>query len=134
MIRKLQKKDIDKMAAIWLAANLQAHNFISSQYWQNNFAAVQAMLAKAEVYVYVDEAGIQSFIGLATVITLGMQRYEPPFHNNPQKNTVQFYCTVFYLNCVSAPQVFLLARSPMLLLFNSSILFQNNTGQLTDHF
>lgn len=65
MIRKLQKKDIHKVAAIWLAANLQAHNFISSQYWQNNFAAVQTMLAQAEVYVYVDEAGIQGFIGLA---------------------------------------------------------------------
>ena len=32
MIRKLQNADIDRVADIWLDANLKAHSFISPQY------------------------------------------------------------------------------------------------------
>lgn len=52
MIKKLQDADIDRVADIWLDANLKAHSFISPQYWKGNFETVKKMLPQAEVYVY----------------------------------------------------------------------------------
>lgn len=43
MIRELQKADIDRVAGIWLDANLKAHDFISAQYWENNFELLKEM-------------------------------------------------------------------------------------------
>ena len=64
MIRKLQDADIDRVADIWLDANLKAHSFISPQYWKGNFETVKKMLPKAEVYVYENDREIWGFIGL----------------------------------------------------------------------
>ena len=64
MIRRLQNADIDRVAGIWLDANLKAHSFISPRYWKSNFAPVKEMLPRAEVYVYEDDREIQGFIGL----------------------------------------------------------------------
>ena len=64
MIRKMQNADTDRVAGIWLDANLKAHSFIPPQYWKDNFEAVKEMLPRAEVYVYEDDRGIQGFIGL----------------------------------------------------------------------
>ncbi len=65
MIRKLQEKDIDRVAEIWLDTNLKAHYFISAQYWNDNFESVKKMLSLAEVYVYEIEHEIKGFIGLS---------------------------------------------------------------------
>ena len=64
MIRRMQTADTDRVAGIWLDANLNAHGFISPQYWKDNFAPVKEMLPQAEVYVYEDDREIQGFIGL----------------------------------------------------------------------
>lgn len=64
MIRKLQKTDIKNVADIWLKTNIEAHNFIPSQYWKANFEAVKEMLVQTEVYIYEDENKIQGFVGL----------------------------------------------------------------------
>ena len=64
MIRKLQNADIDRVADIWLDANLRAHCFIPPQYWKGNFETVKKMLPRAEVYVYENNRKIQGFIGL----------------------------------------------------------------------
>lgn len=63
-IRKLQKSDLDRVADIWLNANLNAHYFIPSQYWNDNFEPVKDMLPQAEVYVYECNGKIQGFIGI----------------------------------------------------------------------
>ena len=52
MIRRMQRADIDRVADIWLDTNIRAHNFISKQYWQNNFSIVKEMLSQSEIYVY----------------------------------------------------------------------------------
>ena len=65
MIRELREADINKVADIWLDANLKAHYFISAQYWKDNFAFVKEALLQAEVYVYEDDNEIQGFIGLS---------------------------------------------------------------------
>lgn len=66
MIRKMKETDIDKVTNIWLETNLKAHNFISPQYWNDNFQSVKEALLQAEVYVYEDESQnrIEGFIGL----------------------------------------------------------------------
>ena len=41
MIRELRKADINRVAKIWLDTNINAHYFISAQYWKNNFELVK---------------------------------------------------------------------------------------------
>lgn len=38
MIRRMEPSDIEAVAEIWLAANLDAHSFIPADYWRANFA------------------------------------------------------------------------------------------------
>ena len=66
MIRRLQTKDIDIVAQIWLTANREAHDFVPAEYWENNFTPVKGMLLQAEVYVCEDGKSneIRGFIGL----------------------------------------------------------------------
>ena len=66
MIRKCTDSDIDAVMQIWLITNIQAHSFISPNYWKNNFYVVKEMLPLAEIYVHeIDSAnGIDGFIGL----------------------------------------------------------------------
>ena len=66
MIRRLQAKDIDTVAQIWLDANRDAHDFISAEYWESNYLPVKERLLQAEVYVYIDEYKneIEGFVGL----------------------------------------------------------------------
>lgn len=64
MIRKLRKADVNRVAKIWLDTNINAHYFISVQYWKNNFELVKELLLQTTVYVYEDNQGIWGFIGL----------------------------------------------------------------------
>lgn len=66
MIRQYVDGDIDAVMQIWLNTNIQAHSFISPDYWKNNFDAVKEMLPLAEIYVHeVDNTNqIDGFIGL----------------------------------------------------------------------
>lgn len=41
MIRKYVDSDIDAVMQIWLNTNIQAHSFISPDYWKNNFDVVK---------------------------------------------------------------------------------------------
>jgi predicted AAA+ superfamily ATPase len=65
VIRRMQRADIDRVADIWLDTNIRAHNFISKQYWQNNFSIVKEMLSQSEIYVYEEKNEIQGFVGLS---------------------------------------------------------------------
>ena len=56
MIRGLQDEDLNRVAEIWLSANLQAHDFIPAGYWKENFPAGKGMLPRVEVYVYEAES------------------------------------------------------------------------------
>lgn len=66
MIRKYVDGDIDTVMQIWLNTNIQAHCFISSDYWKNNFDVVKEMLPLTEIYVHEDDCAkqIDGFIGL----------------------------------------------------------------------
>lgn len=54
MIRKLEKTDVDKVANLWLEANLTACDFIPEKYWKDHFNIVKEQLLQAEVYLYED--------------------------------------------------------------------------------
>ena len=64
MIRALQPADLDRVADLWLAANLQAHAFIAPEYWKGNWDRVKELLPQAEVYVYENNGEMLGFAGL----------------------------------------------------------------------
>ncbi|MGN1383526.1 MAG: N-acetyltransferase [Eubacterium sp.] len=64
MIRRMEKKDLDEVSAIWLNSNTNAHSFIPAEYWEKNLAMVKELLPQAEVYVYEKNYRIAGFIGL----------------------------------------------------------------------
>ena len=64
MIRKMEKKDLDRVSKIWLDTNIKAHDFIPAQYWEKNYEPVKEMLPQAEVYVWEEKGQIQGFAGL----------------------------------------------------------------------
>lgn len=53
--------------SIWFDANIKAHNFISKEYWIDNYEMVKNILPQAEIYVYEDDNTnqIEGFIGLS---------------------------------------------------------------------
>ena len=55
MIRKMEKKDLDRVSKIWLDTNIKAHDFIPAQYWEKNYEPVREMLPQAEVYVWEED-------------------------------------------------------------------------------
>ncbi len=66
MIRILQENDLGVVMQIWLDTNIDAHGFISREYWISNYATVENMLPHAEIYVYEndDTEQIEGFIGV----------------------------------------------------------------------
>lgn len=64
MIRKKDSKDIKKIMDIWIVSNLDAHNFISKDYFYNNFDFVKDAIENATVYVYEQESKVIGFVGI----------------------------------------------------------------------
>lgn len=73
-IRKFKETDLPVVMQIWLDTNIQAHNFISPKYWEENSQMVKSILPQAEVYVYEDDATneILGFIGLTDNFIAGL--------------------------------------------------------------
>lgn len=72
MIRKMNGADIPVVMEIWLETNMKAHDFISSEYWKKNYAAVGQMMQDAEIYVCEKHGEIQGFVGLADNYVAGI--------------------------------------------------------------
>lgn len=64
MIRKMTPNDLQSVVEIWLETNLEAHDFITPNYWVDNKDEVQNALAQAEVYVYEKDTTVAGFVGL----------------------------------------------------------------------
>lgn len=64
MIRKFKENDIEAIMQIWKKENIEAHKFISKQYWEKNYNYVKEILPNAEIYVYTLKEKIVGFIGL----------------------------------------------------------------------
>lgn len=63
MIREFISTDLDKVMAIWLQGNEQAHNFIDSNFFKQNFDIVKMLIPMSTVYVQ-DLDGVKGFIGI----------------------------------------------------------------------
>lgn len=74
MIRRMGEGDLEAVAAIWLDANREAHDFIPASYWLGHFEEVRTALAQAEVWVFEAEARaeISGFIGLQEYYIAGI--------------------------------------------------------------
>ena len=66
MIRQYTGCDTGSVMQIWLDTNIQAHHFISPDYWHANCHSVREMLPHAEIFVHEDDSTkqIDGFIGL----------------------------------------------------------------------
>lgn len=64
MIRKFRMDDLDTVMKIWLETNITAHDFISGNYWQENYELVKKILPEATIFVFEQDDVILGFIGL----------------------------------------------------------------------
>ena len=65
MIRQLQNKDIDKIMEIWLESTIDAHKFISKEYWNENYNIVKDVyIPMSKTFVYEDNDDIRGFISV----------------------------------------------------------------------
>ncbi len=64
MIRKFKKEDISTIMKIWKDENIRTHNFISKEYWENNYEYVKDILPEADIYVYLLDEHIVGFVGV----------------------------------------------------------------------
>lgn len=66
MIRKFREIDLPAVMQIWLYTNIKTHNFITSEYWIDNYNIVSDVLPQAEIYVHENDVTkeIDAFIGL----------------------------------------------------------------------
>lgn len=64
MIRKFKKNDISAVMEIWKNENIRTHNFITKEYWKNNYEYVKNILPNADIYVYILDEHIVGFVGV----------------------------------------------------------------------
>lgn len=64
MIKELDQSKINNIMKIWLEANIKAHDFISEDYWKENYEYVKEALPHATVFVYEDCGEVKGFIGI----------------------------------------------------------------------
>ncbi len=65
MIRKATPEDFGKISDIWLKTSIQAHHFISPDYWHQHLAEIRDIyLPQAETFVYEDKRRIKGFISI----------------------------------------------------------------------
>ncbi|WP_317312166.1 N-acetyltransferase [Clostridium thermobutyricum] len=65
MIRKLRNEDIEKVMKIWKDSTSKAHDFISKEYWENNYDVVKnTYIPMSETFIYEIENKIEGFISV----------------------------------------------------------------------
>ena len=65
MIRKLRNEDIEKVMKIWKDSTIKAHDFISKEYWENNYDVVKnTYIPMSETFIYEIENKIKGFISV----------------------------------------------------------------------
>ncbi|RFA29303.1 N-acetyltransferase [Alkalilimnicola ehrlichii] len=65
MIRSFQADDIEQIIDIWLAASIEAHDFIAPSFWRSQADDMRNIyVPNAETYVYADRDTIRGFFCL----------------------------------------------------------------------
>ena len=82
MIRKCQTEDMDKLLSIWLKGSLQAHGFVSSDYWNKMLPMVKKYyLPNTETFVFEDKRQLKAFISMIDDQYIGALFVDPNFQN-----------------------------------------------------
>lgn len=68
----MEGRDLDAVLDLWLTSNLQAHAFISGDYWTGHREMVRSALAEAEVYLYEAGDRVLGFLGLEEIYVAGL--------------------------------------------------------------
>ena len=63
-IRKIIDTDIEQVMRIWYEGNLEAHDFVDTEYWDRNKNYVRRALSQFDVYVYESDAKVVGFVGM----------------------------------------------------------------------
>ena len=82
MIRRSKEADTEKLLDIWLKANIQSHNFISSDYWNKMQPTVRKYyIPNTETFVYEDKRQIKGFISIIDDKYVGALFVSPNYQN-----------------------------------------------------
>ncbi|MCP1223325.1 N-acetyltransferase [Sebaldella sp. S0638] len=72
MIRLLKSKDVEEVMRIWLDSTLEAHPFISEEYWLENYKMVKdTYIPLSKTYVLEDNSKIKGFISIIDELFIG---------------------------------------------------------------
>ena len=83
MIRKLNEADIDKVMDICMKSPIKANDFISKEYWQNNYNTFKEVyIPMSETFVYKDVQGIKGFISVINNEFIGALFVDIDFQGN----------------------------------------------------
>lgn len=63
-IKKIDNKVLEKLLLIWLNSNKDSHDFIPTEYWDENLIFVREALPSAEIFVFETDGEILGFLGL----------------------------------------------------------------------
>lgn len=71
-LNEIDEKTLDSLLSIWLEGNLQAHSFISKNYWLDNQVGVREDLAQARIFVKETDGKAVGFLGLVEEAIAGL--------------------------------------------------------------
>ena len=71
-LNEIDEKTLDSLLSIWLEGNLQAHSFISKNYWLDNQVDVREGLAQARIFVKETDGKAVGFLGLVEEAIAGL--------------------------------------------------------------
>lgn len=63
-IESISTNQLNQVIDIWLEANIEAHPFVSEDYWKSNQVEVRKLLPQSDVYVYQLDNTIIGFMGI----------------------------------------------------------------------
>lgn len=95
MIRKLEEKDVNEVMKIWLKTNILSHNFISEEYWKNNFNNVKSAILEADTYVFEQDNEIVAFVGIVDGYIAGIFVKESMQSKGIGRKLIE-YCKLIY--------------------------------------
>lgn len=96
MITELDISKIDEIMKIWIEENINAHDFISEDYWKTNYNFVKRALLDATVFVYNDNDEIKGFIGVVEKSYIAGLFISNKYHSNGIGNDLLKRCKQEY--------------------------------------
>lgn len=97
MIRKMENNNIDKIMEIWLKTNIEAHNFINKEYWEENFNLVKnEYLPVSETFIFEENDIIKGFISILNKDFIGALFIDLKYQNQGIGKILVDYCKDLY--------------------------------------